>query len=176
MAVRSVLVSAPLAVVVALLAHTARFGSSHAFGGPHGHYLVAAALAGLALLAVVSPFALGFGPARGQAAPGASAGLVLNLTLGGTFVYSGMEWLEGHAPALVGGTWVALGLSALLVALLALLAAAGLRRLGLAIAATLHVLARNAPRSAVILHAALPPLRLRLLPRVSRGRAPPLPA
>jgi hypothetical protein len=175
MAARRVLVSAPLAVVVALVAHTARFGSSHAFGGPHGHYLIAAALAALALLALLSPFALGFAPARRQPTPAASIGLLLNLVLGGTAVYSAMEWLEGHDPALVGGTWVALGLSALLVALIAFLAAAGLRRLGLAIAATLEVLTRCATGGAVTLRWTPRPNQLRLLPRASRGRAPPLP-
>jgi hypothetical protein len=175
MAARRVLVSAPLAVVVALLAHTARFGFSHAFGGPHGHYLIAAALAGLVLLALLSPLAHGFAPASRQATPAASVGLLLNLALGGTAVYTGMEWLEGHAPALVSGTWVALGLSALVVALVALLAAIGLRRIGQAIAATLPVLARTAPCGAETLRWALPPLRLNLLLRVSRGRAPPLP-
>jgi hypothetical protein len=175
MAVRRALVSAPLAVVVALLAHTARFGSSHAFGGPQGHFLIAAALAGLALLALLGPLVLGLAPARRRATPMESAGLILNLALGGAAVYSGMEWLEGHAPALVGGTWVALGLSALLVALVALLAALGLRRLGLAIAATLPVLARCGRRGSETLRWALPPFQLRLLPRASRGRAPPLP-
>lgn len=176
MAVRRVLVSAPLAVLVALLAHTARFGSSHAFGGQHGHYVIAAALAGLVLLALVSPFVLGFTPARGQATAPASIGLFLNLVLGGALVYSGMEWLEGHAPALVGWTWAALGLSALAVAVLAFLAALGLRRLGLAIAATLPLFVPKAGRGTFIIRFSPAPLQLHLLSTASRGRAPPLSA
>jgi hypothetical protein len=178
MAARRVLVSAPLAVVVALLAHTARFGSSHAFGGPHGLDLIAAALAGVVLLALVSPFVLAFTPARRQPASArAGLGLLLNLTLGGAAVYSGMEWLEGHAPALVGWTWAALGISALVVAVIAFLAAMGLRRLALAIAASLPDFAPSRARKALTLRWPPPPGRLQLLSTASRGRAPPtLPA
>jgi hypothetical protein len=167
-----------LAVVTALLAHTACFGSSHAFGGPGGFDLIAASLAGTALLAILAPFALGFAPptstARLDPPVGAALRLFLTLAGGGACVYMGMERLEGHSPALVSGAWAALGISALVVALVALLAAHGLRRLGQAIAATLAILTpASAPGSTLLSHATQP-FTSRLLPHASRGRAPPL--
>ncbi|HEY0799016.1 MAG TPA: hypothetical protein VGD50_07685, partial [Candidatus Baltobacteraceae bacterium] len=118
MALRRIPLLAPLAVLVALLAHTARFGSSHAFGGQYGANLIAAALAATALLLLIAPVAMGFerSPARREAPFLAALKLALGLGVGGAAVYAGMEWLEGHGPGLASWADAALGISALLVA------------------------------------------------------------
>lgn len=166
----------PLAVLVAVLAHVAGFGSSHAPGNGHATGLLVALGLALALL-VASVFLLaaagGSGAARSVARPGSPAN-VLGLATLGAAVLLAIEIAEGHAA--LAGSLPALAALLPIAALVALVARhahcsldaagarcrAGLRRAapriwgGFAAYATYRVDARSAVRR-----------------DVSRGRAPP---
>jgi hypothetical protein len=118
------LLSAPLALIVAFLAHTAEFGSSHAFGGVYGVDLIAAALAALTLTAIVTPIVVAFSAPRisGRSLASFAARLGLDLSVCGIGVYAGMECLEGHVPVFSAGSVALLLGSAVVVALATLFA------------------------------------------------------
>src|SRR5579864_4242966 len=136
-----------LAILVALTAHEAGFGTSHTPGGTHGAELIGAALATLALLLVAAVLWVAFGRFRrltraeassllAAALPG-SGNVILGaamLTAGGLAGLAGIELLEGHAP-LAGWAPFLVPLCAVVVAILARLLTVRLAALGLELAA-----------------------------------------
>jgi hypothetical protein len=112
MYLRRLLAAAPAALLVALAAHAAGFGSSHAAGGDAGRQIAALLLAWSAILALVGLMAAAL---RGRDRAGrkaAVAALALHLPGGGRFpglfgalatggfgLYALLEALEGHGPA-----------------------------------------------------------------------------
>jgi hypothetical protein len=159
MSFRRLLVAGPLALLVAMAAHAAGFGSSHLLGGSAGADLAGVGLAWLALLAIVGIMAVALGApfrAGSHAASRAPAGsasralaeslpgggnpamLAATLALGGSAFYVALEVLEGHAPqgsllALVTILPLAVG-----VALAARLGLAWIARAGVSLAAFAH--------------------------------------
>jgi hypothetical protein len=109
MNLRRLLVAAPLALLVAVLAHLAGFGTSHELGGDKGLTLLYSALAALGGLAGAAVFAAALSrparladvarrlrailPGSGELAPFAG------VLFGGSLVaFWSLELLEGHSP------------------------------------------------------------------------------
>jgi hypothetical protein len=183
MALRRALVTAPLALLVALLAHVAGFGGGHAFGGDHGRQVLYLAVGGPALLVLAAVVWLGLTERdrrRGERAllallPGQGRFAAAFAVLGSASLalYAGVEMLEGHAP-LAPASLIALACSTALIAAAARLCARWLAAAGFLLAAA----------EDTVLQAGAPRLRLALAPApratsadlrsASRGRAPPL--
>lgn len=103
MSLRRIAKATSLALLVAVLAHAADFGSSHEPGGPQGAALLHALWATLALLGFSTMLSGALGrrirPGTTQGADGAGLAVsVLGLTLGGFAAFCALESLEGHAP------------------------------------------------------------------------------
>jgi hypothetical protein len=169
-------VTAPLAVIVALLVHTAEFGSSHAFGGPHGAALITAALAALALTLVGIPLAPLFGlnpfPQSKRTPYRLVAAMGLDLFVGSTTTYLGLETLEGH-PGLTSGVAAALALCACITAIFALATARGLTRIGHALATSLPYTHHAHPRITFLTRQTQTPFHAYCIHHTHHGRAPP---
>jgi hypothetical protein len=183
MALRRALVTAPLALLVAILAHVVGFGGSHTFGGDYGQQVLALGFAGPALLALAAIVWLGLTESdrrRGEAAllallPGGGRPAVAFATLGTSAlaVFAAIELLEGHA-AFGPASLLALACATALIAISARLSARWLAAAGslVALAGCCAPLA-TAPGLRLALVAAP---RARSVHRCStrRGRAPPL--
>jgi len=186
MTLRRLPVAASLALLVAVLAHWAEFGTEHVLGGKHGATLLYSALAALIALALGAAFGVALGGPAAGGSSAAAARLRAALPGGGELgpfaawlfggalsAFAGLELLEGHAPA--AATWILplAALAALGTAWLGRVATRWLAVAGLALAALGGELARAlGPR--------LAPIEIRLTPAGSpgrrgarRGRAPP---
>jgi len=183
---RRALVTAPLAVLVALAAHAIGFGGDHLLGGVDSRWMVAAGLGGTLLLAGAGLLSLAFKrsdarhgerllqnflPAGGRI--GAAAAI---LTVSGFAVFACGEALEGHSPA---GTWstaLALGVVAVLVAFAVRACPRWLAAGGAALAALLTWVLAFAETPAVSVAIARPAAPRPVARGRRRGRAPPQPA
>ncbi len=188
MAFRRLPVTMALGLVVAVGAHLAVFGTSHAMGGTRGSGLLAALPAFLTLLGILGVLWIGLGTRRlgerraiallhGWLPGGGRAnGEAIALILGGACAFAGAEALEGHTlfgsfPALL-----ALPIVAVIVAILARAVTRWLAWTGLKLAAfagDLHLSAL--PIVGIVTVFAAPTLR-RELAFNRWGRAPPLQA
>jgi hypothetical protein len=184
MALRRVLVTAPLAVLVALTAHVAGFGGDHVLGGVHAAGLLALGVGGSILLAILALGWVGLTetdagraeralramlPARGGIFP---AALVLGVS--GSIVFACGELLEGHLPPVTLGSLLAITASAVVIAAVARGLARWLAAGGVALASLIPLArrpsaapARAAERADALL---APPSQAR---GARRGRAPP---
>jgi hypothetical protein len=183
MALRRALVTAPLALLVAILAHAVGFGGSHTFGGDRGDQLLALGVAGPALLALAAIVWLGLTEPdrrRGERAllallPGGGhpAGVFATLGTSSLAVLAVIEALEGRAP-LAPASLLALGCATAFIAVAARLSARWLAAAGslVALAGTPAPLAGAPPVRLALVTAPL----ARSVDRGSacRGRAPPL--
>ena len=142
MTLRRLLVAAPLALLVAFLAHLAGFGTDHVLGGQPGVALLCSALGALFALAGGATLTVALGRPRslGEAAdelrgmlPGAGDVVPFAAWLfgGAVVAFWSLELLEGHAP--LGALWIvpvaallALGAAAVSRAVVRWLARAGL--------------------------------------------------
>jgi hypothetical protein len=184
MTLRRLLVTAPLALLVAVFAHLAGFGTGHELGGDHGASLISSALAALFALAGAGALAAALGRADSpadvaaelrRALPGSGELLPFAAWLfaGSLPAFWGLEVLEGHGPFGAGWMLPAAALAALGVALAVRLLTGWLAQAGLALAALaaavgLAVAPRLAPLEIRSLSAAQ-----RLARGTRRGRAPP---
>jgi hypothetical protein len=184
MTLRRLLITAPLALLVAVLAHLAGFGAGHELGGDHGASLISSALAALFALAAAATLAAALGQANSpadvlaelrRALPG--SGEVLPFAgwlFGGSLpAFWGLELLEGHGPFGAGWLLPVAAVAALAMALAVRLVTRWLAEAGMALAAlseslTLGPAARLAPLEIRSLSAAQ-----RLARGTRRGRAPP---
>jgi len=184
MNLRRLLVAAPLALLVAILAHVAGFGTTHELGGERGLTLLLSALAALGGLAGAAAFAAALGrpadladvvrqlrgalPGSGEIVPFAG------VLFGGSLVaFWSLELLEGHGP--LAALWV-LPVAAVLAVGTAWTVRAATRwlaRAGLAFAA----FARELQVGLALLFAPLEARYVRAHARsrygTRRGRAPP---
>ncbi|MGP6157464.1 MAG: hypothetical protein ACLPYS_08155 [Vulcanimicrobiaceae bacterium] len=168
-----------LAFLVAVLAHTADFGSSHLLGGAQGAALLQALWGMLALLGLGALFAGALGPGGHQVALARSSrrsqpASIIALSLGGFAAFCGIEALEGHAPELGPLLALYLGSAAALVAFGSRLLGRWLSELGSELAALVGQTGLLCGRGVVRLR----PLQAVHAPRtfaggVRRGRAPP---
>jgi hypothetical protein len=167
--------SVPLAVVAALLAHTAEFGLSHAFGGALGFGLITGSIAALALAAILTPAAIALGV---RAFRTWSLGFVMclgcEIAAGGVAAYVGMEHLEGHAPAFALWRTFALLSAALSTLLATMIASSGLARVGCAFAAGLREIARVLSSVYLSVSRTFKAFVVSFVGDPSLGRAPPL--
>jgi hypothetical protein len=183
MVLRRALVTAPLAVVVALAAHAVGFGSDHVFGGAQAGGLLALGAGGSVLLALLGLgwLTLSGGTAQGGARrlyaflPGSGlAGNAAFLAGSGFIAFAAGEALEGRSPF---GTWAtALGIlvAALAVAALSRAVARWLGAGAFALAGLVAAFTLGAPRSAPAFARRRPAAAQRIDARgVRRGRAPP---
>ncbi|HMD03410.1 MAG TPA: hypothetical protein VKG44_10655 [Candidatus Baltobacteraceae bacterium] len=184
---RRLLTALPLALLVAVLAHFAGFGTSHALGGPHGEALIfatLAALTGSALLALLRSALGATGGRRSAAAAIAdlraavpAAGEILPFSawlLGGALTtFWALELLEGHA--LQSGLWVVpvAALVALGVAGAVRAATRWLAHAGLALATLCRPGWIGATTLFFRFESAVPASCPRLAGDAHRGRAPP---
>ncbi len=182
---RRLLAASPLALVVAVAAHAAGFGSSHLLGGAYGLDVLRLALAWLGLVAVGGTIWAGLAASRQSLkanaarlldalpASGRFAGLALSLALGGTAIFSALEATEGHLDAPSLPSLAALGLGAAAVAAFVRLAAWAIAAIGASLASlTREIVARPQAQARLT----LAPARVRHAdPSVAlwRGRAPP---
>jgi hypothetical protein len=184
MNLRRLLVAAPLALLVAVLAHLAGFGTSHELGGERGLTLLCSALAALGGLAGAAAFAAALGRPRGLAdvarelrgaLPGSGeiapfAGVLFG---GSLLAFWSLELLEGHGP--LAALWVlpVAALLALGTAWTVRVATRWLARAGLAFAA----FAREVQLGLAVLFAPIEARYVRAVARSRcgsrRGRAPP---
>ena len=185
MSLRRLPAALALAVLVALTAHVAGFGTSHTPGGTHGSELLGAALAAFVLLLVTAVLWIAFGRTRRltlseaasllrTALPGAGSLLASAalLAIGGLAAFAGIELLEGHAP-LAGWAPLLVPLCALLAALLAPLLSRPLAALGVRLAALAGDLDFGFPRLTVLAASAAPSGYPKPDRNAHRGRAPP---
>ena len=185
MVLRRALVTAPLAVLVALAAHAIGFGSNHLLGGVDASWMFAAGIGGTLLVTGVALLWLAFTqsdirraeqallsflPAKGGIAAGAAL-----LGISGFAVFACGELIEGRSP---GGTWT----TALALAAVAVIAAFAIRAClrwvaagGVALAALLAW--ALTPAAFAVALAPSPPATSRFI-RYGRhlGRSPPLTA
>ena len=184
MNLRRLLVAAPLALLVAVLAHLAGFGTSHELGGERGVALLLSALAALGGLAGVAAFGAALGrptglagvvrqlraalPGSGEIAPFAAV-----LFGGSLLAFWSLELLEGHGP--LAALWVlpVAAVFALATAWTVRAATRWLAEAGLAFAA----FARDVHAGLAVLFAPLEARSVRAHARSRygsrRGRAPP---
>ncbi len=184
MNLRRLLVAAPLALLVAVLAHLAGFGTAHELGGEQGATLLFSALGALVALAGVAALAVALGrPASvGQAVrqlrdelPGSGEiGPFAAWLFGGALLsFWSLELLEGHGP--LAAVWVVpvAGALALGTALAVRAVTRWLAHAGLALAALAqHVDLGIAPHFAR-LEAYGSRIEARATRGSHRGRAPP---
>jgi hypothetical protein len=179
-----VLAIAPLAVLVALAAHVTAFGADHAFGGAHSGELLALAIGGFSLLALVGT--VWTGVAAGDVQEGEAVlwralpipgrgGIWATLLVTGFAAFACGELLEGRSPL---GTWVS-ALALLLAAGALSFAARHMIRWLAAGGAALRSLIERAryaaARPVVLVRPSSPVGAPRVLSRgTCRGRAPPL--
>lgn len=179
----------PLVLLVALAAHWAGFGTSHAMGGTHGNELLAAVLAGLGLLAGLAILRVALA-ARKRLTTGEATSLLeaalpaagrigpqtLVLAVGGALAYGAAEALEGHTIAGSPAALLALPLAAFVLVLAVRAVTRLLAGVGLALAALVSEIERIAPHgvtSTATYRFAFCPAELH---RRDRGRAPPIQA
>jgi hypothetical protein len=183
MVLRRALVTAPLAVVVALAAHAVGFGSDHVFGGAQAGGLLALGAGGSVLLALLG---LGWLALAGVTAergtrrlyaflPGRGlAGNAAFLAASGFVAFAAGEAMEGRAAL---GTWAtALGIlvAAVAVAALARAVARWLAAGAFALAFFVAALTLGTQRPAPSFARRRPAAARRVDARgVRRGRAPP---
>ena len=183
MSLRRLPAAIALAIFVAMTAHVAGFGTSHALGGAHGSELTGAALAALALLLVAAVLLVAFAKPRHltrseatsllvRALPGsgsltAFAGL---LAVGGVAAFAGLEALEGHDPLAAGWVLVLVPLIAVAVALLVRILVGRLADLGLRLAALAGDLNFAVPRLTMLAASAAPARPSHISRGVHRGR------
>ena len=186
MFLRRALVTAPLAVLVATVAHAIGFGGGHLLGGIHAGWTLAIGFGGTLLLAGAGLLWLAFTQRDARRAEQAltnflpagdrvlAAATVLGIS--GSAVFACGEALEGHSAA---GTWItalALGAVAVLVAVAVRASLRWLAAGGVALAALLAWTIASAEVPAVSL-AGVRPASARLVAHGRhRGRAPPQPA
>jgi hypothetical protein len=184
MTLRRLLAAAPLALLVAYLAHAVGFGTSHAPGAANAGALLGGLLAALAVAALAPVLWLVFRPSSNRSLkdalqalsanlPGAGNPAILAAVLaaGGGLAFAGIELSEGHGLTL---SWAIAGLLLAAVAIAALTGAAltWLARLGLYIAALCARLPERLRPAITFAPLALVPVSS--LARGSRrGRAPP---
>jgi hypothetical protein len=186
MKLRQLLVAAPPALVVAMAAHAAGFGSSHVLGGNAGREFFGLGLTWLALLAMAGMLGVALHAPRlasarqaakalGEALPGRGSlpALTATLAAGAGAFYVALEALEGHGPGLS-----PLALAVILPLALAIAAAVRLSMLWLARAGlSLADLARGRGPAAepwFHLSPSLVPITTGAAPcALRRGRAPP---
>lgn len=183
MVLRRALVTAPLAVVVALAAHAVGFGSDHVFGGAQAGGLLALGAGGSVLLALLGIGWLAL--AGGSAERGAQrlyallparglAGTAAVLAGSGFIAFAAGEAMEGRSPL---GTWAtALGIlvAAVAVAALSRAVARWLAAGAFVLSFFIAALALGAQRPAPAFARRRPAAARRIDARgVRRGRAPP---
>jgi hypothetical protein len=184
MTLRRWLVGTPLALLVAILAHAASFGSSHGLARGYGGLLVAFLVAGLVAVASATLLAIACGGAGRSSTPsecarrlrralpgaGSLASMAAFLGAGGLVMFAAIETLEGRGvPAWILGP---VALCSVLVAALGHLATEGLARLGLALRNDHPVQTSPARESGRVYSASH--VRSHDPAGVRRGRAPPL--
>ena len=175
---RRLAVAAPLALLVAILAHAAGFGADHAPGADHARELVTSLGVALALLALATLLEAAFGIDRRDAGSARQdRWLPIALAAGGACAYAAIEFAEGHA--LFGGSLRALAAilpAAALIGQVARLAARFLRYSGAALAGCLPAPSLVDPAAARLSQAR--PVRASSadVRGCVWGRAPPLPA
>ena len=173
-----------LATSVALTAHLAGFGTSHALGGTRGAELAEAALTALALLFVAGVLFIAFATSRRltrdeavrsltSTLPGGFASQVAVLAFGGSIVFGGLELLEGHAPLGSGWALLLLPLAALAVALAARFAIERIAALGLKLAALAGDVSIATSRLTILVASNASPVPATVARGVRFGRAPP---
>jgi hypothetical protein len=169
-----------LAFLVAVLAHGADFGSSHAPGGRQGEGLLHALWAALALLGFSALLSGALAPRKrpreaAAARSGTSAPLsFLVLTLGGFAAFCGMEALEGHVPSVEPALVLYLAAAAAAVTFGSRLAGTWLSELGGELAALAGSPVALCDRSIVRFRMSRAVFANRILVRgAHRGRAPP---
>jgi hypothetical protein len=183
MLLRRALVTAPLAVLVAIVAHALTFSDGHALAGGHGGPLLAVAVGGSLLCALVAflSMAVSQPDARqgrrllhaalpGGGRPGVTTAVLLG---GGLLAFSAIEAAEGHVPLGSMAAFGSLVAVAAVVALGARLCAGWIAAAGALVAAA--VVEPHAPLSlwAPARFSAVPVrVRNRAL-GTGRGRAPP---
>jgi len=184
MTLRRLLVAAPLALLVAVLAHLAGFGTDHVLGGQHGFTLLCSALGALFALAGSATLTVALGRPRsfGEAAQGLrgalpGAGELVPFTAwlagGALAAFWGLELLEGHAP--FASLWVVpiASLLALAVAAAARAATRWFARAGLALATLAREIALGIGPRSVRLEARSLTVHTRPRRGSRCGRAPP---
>jgi len=175
-----------LATCVALMAHLAGFGTTHALGGTHGAELAEAALAALALLFLAGVLFIAFATSRrlthveavrllrsALPGPGGLASQVAVLAIGGSLVFGSLELLEGHTPVTAGWVLLLLPLAALAVALTARFLIERIAGLGLKLAALAGESAFALPRRTALAAFNAVPVTANVARGVRFGRAPP---
>ena len=184
MGLRRLLAASPLAVVVAVAAHVAGFGSSHALGGALGVDIARLALIWLGLVAAggllwaaawARPASLPTLASRLLAPlPGGGrfTALAATIAVGGTAVFTALEALEGHPGLPTLASLLALAVAALMLSALVQLAARAIAGLGLTLATLADACVNLAAPVRVI------PARARIArpnpaALLRRGRAPP---
>jgi hypothetical protein len=187
MALRRALVTAPLAILVALAAHAIAVGGQHALGGAYAGILLAAGLGGTLLLAGMALLWLALKQPNARAgeqvllallpAGGGFVAATTVLSLSGFAAFACAEALEGHFPlGTLGSALTSFAVSALV--------ALGFRRYarwlaeGAAALATLLAWQLDGRAClAVTIAPATRPIASQLVARGRHdGRAPPIPA
>src|SRR5580704_13446393 len=183
MVLRRALVTAPLAVLVALAAHTAAFGADHAFGGSYAAAVLAAGVGGALILGTLGLVWVSLAesqagraegrlgallPARGSILPAA-----VMLAVSGFAALAIGETIEGRALAGTVAALPALAFAAFIVAFTAKRIVYWLARGGVALAALLDLRLGSAPPARFLAFAAAPIARRTGSRGTRRGRAPP---
>ncbi len=183
MTLRRALVTAPLAVLVAVLAHVLGFADGHVLGGSHGAGFLSLAFGGTILVAVsafVWLVAAGADRILGERAllsalpgNGRLAGLTAALATGGLAAFATIETAEGRFP--LGSAWSlpCILLAALAVALSTQLVARWLAAAGEAVASAIATDYRSSPRRREVVAVASAPVCPAGIRGARWGRAPP---
>ena len=183
MSLRRALVIAPLAVLVAVLAHSLAFSDGHELGGSHGPDILAVAIGGPLLLAIAA-FVWLVARARNTEhgarilwaalpAGGRLAATAAALGVGGFAAFAAIEASEGRFPLGSLGSVFCLGLVAFVAAAVTRIVARWLAAVGAAVAARLQTpLPLGLPTTSLV--AAVPAAARSADPRDANwGRAPP---
>jgi len=183
---RRALVTAPLAVLVAMAAHAIGFGGDHLLAGINAGWLLAGGIGGTLLMAGAGLLWLAF--TQSDAGQGeqalrsllpAGGGIVAAATVFGisaSAVFAGGEALEGHSPAGTRITALALAAVAVLAAFAVRASLRWLAACGAALAALLAWAIASAELPALSVAVTRPAAPRLIAQGRHDGRAPPQPA